>query len=71
MMSEMARDFFGNNPALSGPLVAMLLFTVVFALASVRALRAERTHVDRLARMPLEGEGGRGETSFEEEARHG
>lgn len=56
MMSEMARDFFSDNPAIAGPLVAMLLFTVVFAVAAVRALRAERAHVDRLSRLPLEGE---------------
>ncbi len=56
MMSEMARDFFGNNPALSGPLIAMLLFSVVFVAAVLRAFKTERSHVDRLAHLPLEGE---------------
>jgi hypothetical protein len=55
-MTEMARDFFGHNPALAGPLIAMLLFTVVFVLAAVRAMRAERAHVDRLAGLPLDEE---------------
>lgn len=55
-MSELARDFFSDNPAIAGPLVAMLLFTVVFAAAVVRVMRAENGHVDRMARLPLEGD---------------
>ena len=57
MMSDMARDFFSHNPLLAGPLIAMLLFTAVFAAAVVRVVRAKREHVDRMAQLPLEGEG--------------
>lgn len=64
-MGEMARDFFSDNPALSGPLIAVVLFTVIFVVASIRAFAADRAHVDRLARLPLEGEGN------VEEERHG
>ena len=56
MMSEMARDFFSDNPAIAGPLIAMLVFTLVFAAAVVRVIRAQREHVDRMAHLPLEGD---------------
>jgi uncharacterized membrane protein (DUF485 family) len=55
-MGEMARDFFSDNPATSGPLIAMLLFVAIFVVASIRAWRAEKTHVERIARLPLEGD---------------
>ena len=57
MMGELARDFFSENPAIAGPLIAMLLFTTVFVAAVVRVMRAKREHVDRMAHLPLEGEG--------------
>lgn len=57
MMSDMARDFFGDNPLLAGPLIAMLLFTAVFVAACVRVIRSKAEHVDRMAQLPLEGEG--------------
>lgn len=57
MMSELARDFFRDNPALAGPLIAMVLFTMVFLAGVWRALRADRTHVDRMAQLALEGDG--------------
>ena len=56
MMSDMARDFFSNNPLIAGPLIAMLLFSAVFLAACVRVVRAKRDHVDRMAQLPLEGE---------------
>lgn len=55
-MSEMAKQFFAGNPALSGPLIALIVFVFVFVVAAVRAFRAERAHIDRLARLPLESE---------------
>lgn len=57
MMSDLARDFFSDNPMLAGPLIAMLLFTAVFVAACVRVIRANRDHVDRMAQMPLDLEG--------------
>lgn len=71
-MGEMARDFFSDNPATSGPLIAMLLFVAIFVVASVRAWRAERSHVDRIARLPFEGEGDESTNgSMTEVERHG
>ena len=57
MMSELARSFFSDNPAIAGPLIAIVVFTLVFVSAVVRVLRANREHVDRMARLPLEGDG--------------
>lgn len=56
MISEMARDLMSDNPALSGPVIAMLLFCLVFVVAVVWVVRAKSEHVDRMARLPLEGE---------------
>jgi hypothetical protein len=57
MMSDLARDFFSHNPALAGPLIAMALFGLVFLAAAYRAARADKGHVDRMARLALEGDG--------------
>lgn len=66
MMSELARDFFSDNPAMAGPLIAMLLFATVFAAAVYRAFRADKQHVDKMARLALEGDG-----AGNEEVTHG
>ena len=55
-MSEMAREFFSDNPAMAGPLFAMLLFTTVFVVALVRVLVTRRDEIERLAHLPFEGE---------------
>lgn len=55
-MSDIAHDFFANNPAMAGPLLAMLMFTFVFTVAGLRAWRISREHVDRMAHLALEGE---------------
>lgn len=55
-MSELAREFFQHNPAIAGPLLAMLIFGVVFALATVRAMRASDEYIERMASLALEGE---------------
>ena len=55
-MSELAADFFANNPAMAGPMIAMLLFIAVFVAATVRAWRISPEHVERLAHLALEGE---------------
>ena len=55
-MSELARDFFANNPAMAGPMISMFLFGLVFFTAAVRAFRASPEHVDRMAHLALEGE---------------
>ena len=56
MMSDMARDFFSDNPLIAGPLIAMLLFSAVFLAACVRVIRAKTEHVEKMAQLPLEGE---------------
>ncbi len=56
MMSELARDFFSHNPAMAGPLIAMVLFAVVFLAAVYRAMRADRTHIEKMAHLALEGD---------------
>ncbi len=56
-MSELARDFFANNPAMAGPLLAMLLFTLVFVVAALRAWRVSPEHVKRMSQLAFEGEG--------------
>lgn len=55
-MRSMASDFFAASPVLAMPVIAMLLFGVVFALVVARALRAERRHLEQLAALPLETE---------------
>jgi hypothetical protein len=53
-MRDIATEFFHGNPALAGPLLALVLFTVVFVVATVRALRAAPAKIDHIARLPLE-----------------
>lgn len=55
-MSEMVRGLFSDNPAVLGPIGALLLFVAVFVIATVRAVRAERGALERVARLPLEDE---------------
>ena len=56
MMSELAREFFSDNPAIMGPIGSILLFALVFAVAAVRAVTASRSHVERMAQLALEGD---------------
>jgi cytochrome c oxidase cbb3-type subunit 4 len=39
------------------PVVSLLLFVTVFAVALVRVLRMDRGHVARLASLPLDADG--------------
>ena len=55
-MSELARGFYGQNPLIAMPIAALIFLAIVFAIAIVLALRADRSHVQRLSRLPLEGE---------------
>jgi uncharacterized membrane protein (DUF485 family) len=54
MLGWFASDFFARSPVLIFPLVALGLFMTVFVLATVRALMANREHLDRMSRLPLE-----------------
>ncbi|HEY8426776.1 MAG TPA: hypothetical protein VIL20_00315 [Sandaracinaceae bacterium] len=55
-MSEMVRGLFLDNPAVLGSIVALLVFVAVFVIAAVRAVRAEQSTLERVARLPLENE---------------
>ena len=56
MIRWLVSDFFAASPMLAFPIVALLLFLVVFVAVSVRAMRMAGTDVDRFAAMPLDGE---------------
>ncbi len=56
-MSEMVRGLFLGSPVVVLPSIALVLFVATFVVATVRAIRAERLQVERVARLPLEGEG--------------
>ncbi len=49
----MFREFFMRSPLLSLPLVALVLFMVVFAAILIRTLRRPPEHFDAEARLPL------------------
>lgn len=65
-MSEMVRELFMGNPAVIGPVIALVLFVTVFTIAAVRAMKAEHTELERIARLPLDEE-----AESCTEARHG
>lgn len=56
-MRAIAEGFFEESPVMAAPLIAMLIFMVVFGLVIVRVIRTRREDLDRSARLPLE-EGG-------------
>ena len=56
MLSDMAHEFFANNPAMAGPMIAMFIFLVVFTVAGLRAWRLSPDHAERMANLALEGE---------------
>jgi len=56
MTGFMARDFFGASPLLVLPIVALILFAVVFVFIALRAVRMDRGEVDERAHLALEGE---------------
>lgn len=53
-MRRMAESFFADSPVMAGPLIAMLIFMIVFGLVIVRVIRTRREELDRSARLPLE-----------------
>jgi hypothetical protein len=61
MLSWIASGYFAQSPVLVLPVVAMILFMVVFTASALRALRTKKTELDHLANLPFERE---------EEARH-
>jgi hypothetical protein len=53
----MVSDFFARSPALLGPVIALVLFMIVFVAASIYALRTQREKHDRMALLPLQEDG--------------
>ena len=71
MLSTMAKGFFAQSPALFYPVLALILFVVVFVAITVRTLRRDKRDIDEHARIPLADSAGRreqnmnGESSFD------
>ncbi|MGB8332095.1 MAG: hypothetical protein WCE62_18360 [Polyangiales bacterium] len=55
-MRQFASEFFEQSPVLLYPLIALLLFFVVFLVVLVRVMRMSATEIDQCARIPLEDE---------------
>jgi hypothetical protein len=51
---DIAHGFFEASPAMAGPLVALVLFFLVFVAASWRVLRARPSDFDGAAALPLD-----------------
>jgi hypothetical protein len=56
-MKWIVSDFFVRSPVLLGPIVALLLFFVVFSAIAIRTLRTRKSAHEQLARLPFD-EGG-------------
>jgi hypothetical protein len=52
-MSTIARQFFADSPVIFFPILALLLFLVVFVVLTVRAIRTRPEELDALARIPF------------------
>ncbi len=55
-MRDIAHGFFEASPAMAGPLVALVLFFLVFAAVTVRVLRSRPADWSRDAALPLSDE---------------
>ena len=59
MLSWLASDFFSESPVLLLPVIALVLFFLVFTMMSLRALRMPREQVDALASLPFDSDAAR------------
>jgi cbb3-type cytochrome oxidase subunit 3 len=55
-MGRFASEFFSQSPALLYPVLALILFFIVFLVVVVRVMRMSAAEVDHDARIPLEEE---------------
>lgn len=55
-MSRFASEFFSQSPALLYPVLALLLFFIVFIAVVIAVFRMKPAEAERLARIPLEDE---------------
>lgn len=56
MISWMAKEFFAASPVLVLPVIALVLFMLLFAVIACRTLLTRKAEFDRLAHMPFEDE---------------
>jgi hypothetical protein len=55
-MRRFATDFFEQSPVLLYPVIALVLFFVVFLAVVIRVVRMKASEADRYAHIPLEEE---------------
>jgi cbb3-type cytochrome oxidase subunit 3 len=52
-MSRFAAEFFAQSPVLLFPLIALVLFFIVFLAVVIRAMRMKKSEADQYAHLPL------------------
>jgi len=55
-MRRFATEFFEQSPVLIYPVIALVLFFIVFLVVVVRVMRMKASEADLRARIPLEEE---------------
>jgi cbb3-type cytochrome oxidase subunit 3 len=55
-MRQFASEFFEQSPMLLYPVIALVLFFIVFLGVLVRVMRMKASEADQRARIPLEEE---------------
>jgi cbb3-type cytochrome oxidase subunit 3 len=55
-MRQFASEFFEQSPMLLYPVIALVLFFIVFLGVFVRVMRMKASEADQRARIPLEEE---------------
>jgi hypothetical protein len=53
-MGFMAMDYFRRSPLLVMPVIALVIFMLVFLAVSLRALLTRKSRWDALAQLPLQ-----------------
>ncbi len=56
-MRDIAGDFFSRSPAMAGPIIALVLFFIVFVSITVRVMRRRAASFASDAALPLSEEG--------------
>jgi hypothetical protein len=65
-MSAIAMEFFRQSPVAFMPLVALVIFMVVFLTVTVRAFIKHSASWEEVSRLPLEGDTSRGQEGRDE-----
>ena len=53
-MGYMAMDYFRQSPLLALPVIALVLFMLVFLAVTLRAMLTKKSRWDAIAQLPLE-----------------